>query len=239
MALISIAEGKNYTAFYTADEPFEREYTITKRFVAKEDLTFNWPKNGSAPVAIVATLKDKMGYTGTITTVYVATPNGASSATVPTEEGEYTVRARLSGDDNFGAVTVTLGTLTIDENGKVGVKSSDREVPKSVETNVAAVAPVKVVASGFTAGPSPVKAGSAIKFFSAKTVKSGTLYIFDANGNAVAKIAAKSASGEIGSWNLKDKKGAPVSEGTYVVKGALLGKDGSKEKVSFPFSVVK
>jgi len=55
----------------------------------------------------------------------------------------------------------------------------------------------------------------------------------------VAKVSAKSASGEIGSWNLKDKKGASVSEGTYVVKGALLGKDGSKEKVSFPFSVVK
>jgi len=237
MALISIAEGKNYTAFYTADEPFEREYTITKRFVAKEDLTFNWPKNGSAPVAIVATLKEKMGYTGTITTVYLA--NSVTSATVPTEAGEYIVRARLSGDDNFGAVTVTLDTLKIDENGKVGVKGSDRELPKPGVSNVVTVAPVKVTASGFTAGPSPVSNGSAIKFFSAKSVKSGTLYIFDANGNSVAKVAAKSGVGEIGSWNLKDKKGASVVEGTYVVKGALLGKDGTREKVSFVFSVVK
>jgi len=232
--LISIAEGKNYTEL----EEFERNYTITKRFVEKADFNYTMPRAGAAPTAVTATLKNPMGYTGTLTTLY-RNDAGTDLTAVPTTEGKYAVRVRVSGDDNFGMVVVTLDTLKIDENGKVGVKTSDREVPKSVETNVAAVAPVKVVASGFTAGPSPVKTGSAIKFFSAKAVKSGTLYIFDANGNSVAKVSAKSASGEIGSWNLKDRKGTAVSEGTYVVKGALVGKDGTKEKVSFPFSVVK
>jgi len=233
--VIAIAEGKNFTEF----EEFERPYVITQRFVERSDFNYTMPKNGATPTAITATLKNPMGYTGTLTTVYTNVATEANLNAVPTTEGRYAVKVRVGGDDNFGMVVVTLDTLKIDSNGKVGVKSSDREVPKSVETNVAAVAPVKVVASGFTAGPSPVKTGSAIKFFSAKSVKSGTLYIFNANGNSVAKVSAKSASGEIGSWNLKDKKGAAVSEGTYVVKGALVGKDGSKEKVSFPFSVVK
>ena len=232
--LISIAEGKNYTEL----EEFERPYTITKRFVEKADFNYTMPKGGATPTAVTATLKNPMGYTGTLATLY-RTVAGSDLTVVPATEGVYEVRVRVSGDDNFGMVVVTLDTLKIDSNGKVGVKASEREVPKSGETNVVTVAPVKVVASGFTAGPSPVKTGSAIKFFSAKAVKSGSLYIFDANGNSVAKVSAKSASGEIGSWNLKDKKGVTVAEGTYVVKGALVAKDGTKEKVSFVFSVVK
>jgi len=233
-AVIEIAEGKNYTEL----EEFEHAYTITQRFVEKSDFNYTMPKNGATPTAITATLKNPMGYTGTLTTLY-RNAAGADLTAVPTTEGKYAVRVRVSGDDNFGMVVVTLDTLKIDENGKVGVKSSDREVPKSVETNVAAVAPVKVVASGFTAGPSPVSLSKdgAIKFFPVKAVKSGTLYIFDASGNAVAKKSV--SNGAIAPWNLKDKKGASVTEGTYVVKGALVGKDGTKEKVSFVFSVVK
>jgi hypothetical protein len=84
------------------------------------------------------------------------------------------------------------------------------------------------------------KAAGKVAFFYGKSVKSGTLYVFSASGNAMAKVAAKQASGkEIGSWNLRDKKGAPAAEGSYVVKGVLVGKDGKKDKVSFVFSVVK
>jgi len=235
---VSIAEGANFTAM----DEFTRPFNIVKRVLTKTDFTYSIPPEhaytGVAKPAVTATLKSTVkGYTGTYSVVYLL---GNSQLTaMPTAEGSYEVAVNVTGDANFANAMVILGDYVIHEAGWVGVKGSDREVPKSDVTNVSAVAPVKVVASGFTAGPSPVKAGSAIKFFSAKTVKSGTLYIFDANGNSVAKVSAKSASGEIGSWNLKDKKGASVSEGTYVVKGALLGKDGSKEKVSFPFSVVK
>ncbi|GBU20706.1 hypothetical protein R80B4_00586 [Fibrobacteres bacterium R8-0-B4] len=130
------------------------------------------------------------------------------------------------------------GTLTLKISG-VGVLEVEREIPTQVVISEAAVAPVKAVVAKFTAGPSPVKVGSSIKFFSGSAVKSGSLYIFDASGNAVAKVAAKAGSGEIGGWDLKGKNGAVVSEGTYIVKGALTGKDGTREKVSFVFSVVK
>jgi len=232
--LIAIDSGKNYTAL----EEFERAYTITKRFAEKEDFNYTMPKNGTTPTAIVVTLKNPMGYTGTLTTLYT-TVTGTNLTVVPTEEGSYAVKVRVGGDDNFGAAVVFLDSLVLDSTGKVGVLDAKREVPKASVTEVVTVAPVKVAATSFTAGPSPVSKNGAIKFFSAKALKSGTLYIFDANGNSVAKLSAKSASGEIASWNLKDKKGAAVTEGTYVVKGALTGKDGTKEKVSFPFSVVK
>ena len=237
---VTIEEGQNFTAM----DEFKKPFNIVKRVLTDADFTYNFPKDhaytGVAVPVVKATLNSSVkGYTKGYKVVMLQGNTETELKTMPTAEGSYPIYISVEGDANFANAMVLLGTYTIHEEGWVGVKGSDREVPKSDAANVAAVAPVKVVASGFTAGPSPVKAGSAIKFFSAKSVKSGTLYIFDANGNAVAKIAAKSASGEIGSWNLKDKKGASVTEGTYVVKGALLGKDGSKEKVSFPFSVVK
>jgi len=149
--------------------------------------------------------------------------------------GTYQVRYAAT-NDAFASEAVTVKIFV-----KAGdaVAESNREVPTANSTTEAAVAPVKIVASGFTAGPSPVsKASGEIKFFSSKAVKSGTLYIFAANGSTVAKVSV-SGSGKIGSWNLKDKKGAAVAVGSYVAKGALVGKDGTKEKVSFVFSVVK
>jgi len=176
------------------------------------------------------TIKIKGTGYGKVTVLY----NDASN--VPTTAGSYVVKISLEGGQNYEAGAVTIGTYSI---GSTAVAEANREVPKTAPTEVVTVAPVKVAATGFTAGPSPVSKGGVIKFFSTKVVKSGSLYIFDASGNAVAKIAAKPGVGEIGSWNLKDKKGASVSEGTYVVKGVLIGKDGAKEKASFVFSVVQ
>ena len=178
------------------------------------------------------TFKNVKGYTGTIDVYY----NGDEEA--PKTAGQYTVTVDISGDDNVEAATLTLGIYTIKSKGDA-VAQGNREIPAAPVVATVSVAPVKAPSSGFTAGPSPVSKSGAIKFFSAKAVKSGSLYIFDARGDAVAKVSAKPGSGEIGSWNLKDKKGAAVAEGTYVIKGALIGKDGAREKVSFAFSVVK
>jgi hypothetical protein len=37
---------------------------------------------------------------------------------------------------------------------------------------------------------------------------------------------------KIGGWDLKDAKGRTVSEGSYAVRGTIIGKDGKREKVS-------
>jgi len=122
------------------------------------------------------------------------------------------------------------------------VSSGDRVIPQSGPSEVVVIAPITAPASGFTAGPSPVsKSGDGITFYASKAVKGGTLYVYDESGNAVAKIAVKSGVGgkSIGAWNLRDKRGVAVADGSYVVRGVLVGKDGKSEKVSFVFSVVK
>ncbi len=175
------------------------------------------------------TWKKGTGY-GTFKVLY----NG--DTTVPKTAGVYTVSVEVTGGDNFEEGSFVLGEYRI---GTVSVASGNTTIPTAKKDAVVTVAPVKVAAASFTAGPSPVAKNGVIKFFSTKVVKSGSLYIFDAAGNVVAKLSAKAGSGEIASWNLKDKSGVAVAEGSYVVKGALAGKDGTREKVSFVFSVVK
>jgi len=143
--------------------------------------------------------------------------------------GTYNVRDAAT-DTSFAGPSVTVVIAA----KAVSVAESNREIPTANTTTEAAVAPVKVTASVFTAGPSPVsKSKGEISFFSSKTIKSGAVYIFDANGKTVAKAKVK-GTGKIGTANV-----SRLAEGSYVIKGALVGKDGTKEKVSFVFSVVK
>jgi len=239
---VTIEEGLNFTALDEQKLPFN----IVKRVLTKNDFAYNFPEEhaftGVALPLVTATLNASVkGYTKGYKVVILQGNVETELTAMPTAEGKYPIYISVEGDDNFANAMVLLGTYEIHEAGWVGVKGSDRVIPVKPEVKVVTVAPVKVAAAvTFTAGPSPVsKANGKIAFFSSKSVKSGSLYIFDASGNAVAKLSAKSGSGEIASWNLKDKKGSAVAEGSYVVKGALAGKDGTREKVSFVFSVVK
>jgi hypothetical protein len=223
----SVAEGTNYTA---ASNLSLGAYEIgmgvldsTCFSVETFERTVNDP-NLSKGVGNVTFVKG----TGFGDSVFI-TYDGLTD--VPTDSGSYAVSARILGGVNYAAGTVSLGTYKV--KSAVSIASANRVVPTKPATEVAAIAPVKVVASGFTAGPSPVRNGEVIKFFSKSNVKSGSLYIFDQSGNSVAKVKA-SGSGEIGKWKVSN-----ASAGSYVVKGVLIGKDGTKEKVSFVFAVVK
>jgi hypothetical protein len=223
---VDVTAGANLTA---RTGIYLGSYVITKGVLDTACFSYSIPRGHKEGVTTSfgignVTWKKGEGY-GTFKVLY----NG--DETVPTVDGVYTVSALVTGGDNFDEGSVVLGVYTI--GGTDAIKSGDRVIPTRPATEVTAVAPVKVVASGFSAGPSPVPNGGVVKFYSARAVKSGSLYIFDENGNSVAKVAAKSGTGEIGSWK------ANVSEGTYVVKGALIGKDGTREKVSFVFAVTK
>jgi hypothetical protein len=222
---VDVTEGTNFTAATGIDMGI---YNVTKKTPTVASLNYNIPSG------------HKQGVPGTVYGIGEVTlkGNGADSvavqynglADVPNTAGSYAVTAVVYGVENYTSATVALGTYVITGTA---VASANRDVPNSGKVEVAAIAPVKVVASGFTAGPSPVRNGEVIKFFSKSNVKSGSLYIFDQSGNSVAKVKA-SGSGEIGKWKV-----STASEGSYVVKGILLGKDGTKEKVSFVFAVVK
>ncbi|MDR3012363.1 MAG: carbohydrate-binding domain-containing protein [Chitinispirillales bacterium] len=132
---------------------------------------------------------------------------------------------------------------------------TDRETPdpNGSDAETAAVLPVVVVTGGFTAGPNPV-VGSAgiVRFFygSASRPLSGTLMIYDAGGNFINRISIAgdyhgdmaqdvSVPRELASWDLTDRRGRPVPEGTYLVRGSVVAANGAKENVSVILGVVR
>jgi hypothetical protein len=124
------------------------------------------------------------------------------------------------------------------------VAQTDRVIPAAPGSEIVVVAPVTVVAGEFTVGPNPAarQSGEVRFFWSGRAVKSGKLAVFDASGNLVNKVnVSESVSGRsvsslakraVGSWYLKDAKGRPVAEGTYLVKGVIVTQDGAKVKAS-------
>jgi len=120
--------------------------------------------------------------------------------------------------------------------------SHAREIPQTViEKETAAITPAAALTYGLTAGPNPaVKQSGAVIFFrDGSRVNSASLFVYDAFGCVIKKIAisdnaAIGSSGKraVGSWDLRDAKGRPVSEGAYLVKGVIKTSNGKSEKVS-------
>jgi hypothetical protein len=94
------------------------------------------------------------------------------------------------------------------------------------------------------AGPNPVaKSAGLINFYRVgKQVKNSSLKIYNDTGRAIGKInitdrghtgnGQSQSERQVGSWSLKDAKGRPVSEGTYLVKGTLKTVDRKSEKIA-------
>ena len=128
----------------------------------------------------------------------------------------------------------------------VSVLTSDRVVPQTKPKEEATViAPIAVLTGEFTAGPNPVlKQSGIVNFYrQGKRVSNSELRIYDATGNVINKVKISDkalntqARRQVGSWNLKDKSGRTVSEGTYLVKGVIKTLDGKSEKVSLIIGV--
>jgi len=118
--------------------------------------------------------------------------------------------------------------------------AAERNSEIQQNNNVAIVTPANILTASFTAGPNPVaKSQGTVSFFwQGKRFDSGELTIFDATGSTVRKInisdetaAGSHAKRAVGSWNLKDTRGRPVAEGTYLASGVITA-DGRKERVS-------
>jgi hypothetical protein len=140
-----------------------------------------------------------------------------------------------------GAVSVRSGDAVVTvEAANISVASANRDIPSYNSGGAAAVSPVTALTAEFAAGPNPVarQSGGVSFFWSGKAVGGATLYVYDAAGKVVRKIGVRDNSAvsfgkrSVGVWNLRDSKGRMVSEGSYVVKGAISTKDGKREKVS-------
>jgi hypothetical protein len=128
----------------------------------------------------------------------------------------------------------------------VSVLARDREIPQvSPDGEAIVIAPMAVTAGEFAAGPNPIlkRSGAINIFWSGGALDDGILSIYDASGNLVKKISVRdksigiSGKRQVSSWDLRDKKNLPVSEGTYLAKGTITTVSGSKEKVSIIIGV--
>jgi len=162
------------------------------------------------------------------------------SETAPTTVGNYAVLLGVEGGSNYLQGVVEIGDITISP------WTSVKEIEQVVrgDEGVAIVNPVTRMSAVFTAGPNPVSknAGSVAFFWQGKAINSSNLSVFTATGALVAKVnvsdlGTSTARREVGSWNLRDTKGNQVSEGTYLIRGVVTGKDGSKERVSYKVNV--
>jgi len=107
-----------------------------------------------------------------------------------------------------------------------------------------AVLSADIFSGQFTAGPNPAGRGGAVGFFRmGGEVNGGKLAIYDVLGNHVKSVEANDRGGgnlgrrRIGSWDLTDRKGRPVSAGVYLVRGVLTQKGGGKARVSIIVNV--
>jgi hypothetical protein len=146
-----------------------------------------------------------------------------------------------NGDGGQKATSVSSNTAMVVVGApQNAVLSGDREIPKSgAGKDAAAITPPSKLTAGLTAGPNPVlRAGGGVDlFYRGKRIAESDLLIYDAYGNVVNKVVIADAASaqsmrKVGSWDLTDAKGRRVSVGTYLVKGAVIGIDGKREKVS-------
>jgi len=217
------ATGSSGTIYYPPSTPSSSYYTIT----------FN--ANGGS-------VSQSSGRTGTTT----SSIKYLSSLPTPTRNG-YKFDGWFTSASGGSNVTVSYGfsgSVTIYAHWtqqSTGVLEAERVVPNTKPNEEAAViAPVTVLSGEFTAGPNPVgrELGSVGFFRQGKRVSNGELRIYDATGNVVGKVKitdnalGNQARRKVGSWDLKDKNGRTVSEGTYLVKGKVTTSDGKSERVS-------
>jgi len=175
------------------------------------------------------------------------TSNGLPVTAVPNDGYRFVEWSDGSTDtvriDRNVQVDIAVTAYFKDAAGNVlSVVSSDRVIPLVNSPASVSVAPISALTAEFAVGPNPVGAlrATPVQFFRTGTViKSATLYIYDASGNVVKKISVSdkasvggSVKRSIGSWDLTDKRGRRVSEGTYLIKGAVKAKGGKTERVS-------
>jgi uncharacterized repeat protein (TIGR02543 family) len=223
----------------TKDQVFSKDMTIYAQWtlITYVAVTFSAGEHGTItatvdgnPIASGALIQrgKNVVFTATASTGYTTsgwTVNGAAAAT--SSPGTYTLANIPT------ASTVTVSFIY------VSVATPDRVIPNAAsDDGAAAIAPVSPLTAEFTAGPNPASATlGAVNFFhSGSNVKEAALLIYDASGNVINTVRIGTDIGgkgkrSIASWDLRDAKGRPVPEGTYLVKGTIKTANGKRERV--------
>jgi len=243
-------EGYTFDSWYTAktggnkvtgSTVFDDDATIYARWTINSyKVTFSAGANG----AVTATVGDNVIKTGAEveygkSVVFTAEPAKGYQVT-DWKLGNKTVSGNKTKTYTLNNVT-EAATVTVSFGKTDAILTPDRVIPNAKpDEEATVVAPISQLTGEFTAGPNPVgRELGAVGFFrQGKRIANAELRIYDAVGNVVSKVKivdkalGSQARRQVGSWDLTDVKGKPVSEGTYLVRGVVKTSDGKKEKIS-------
>ncbi|MDR3011915.1 MAG: hypothetical protein LBU70_01730, partial [Chitinispirillales bacterium] len=176
---------------------------------------------------------------------YLLAPSNLEDGDIVVTNGAgFIANFELVGDD---FVLAANGNDLVAHGEATAVMSTERVIPSNEhpEETSYIFSRNDVTRNEFSAGPVPVdrQSGGVVNFFwQGGRIKNSTLTIYDAAGNSIRRLSITDASGrtgslppvrrQTGSWDLTDRRGRPVSEGTYLVKGTIRTVDGQRENVS-------
>jgi hypothetical protein len=205
---------------------------------------------GTVPASILVVSGARLGELVMPSADYVNADNFKSDGLWYTTNGRVGVDWIIS--DEFKFTTGNTGTsvtrdmtLVLDWTDIiVSVAQTDRVVPGNSDAEASVIAPIVVIGGEIIAGPNTVsKSGTVNLFRIGRSIQNGKLAVYDASGNKVKtiKVSDKSTNSTdkriVGTWDLTDAKGRPVSEGAYLINGIVTTRDGKREKVSVIVSV--
>ncbi len=211
----------------------------------------NYLKTPAAPAAPTLASKSHNSVTLTPNAAYEFSMNGVNwrennEFTDLTAETEYTFYQRIAATDTSTASASSPSLKVTTDMEPNSIANSDREIPSAKTDGAGVLQPLSaVVINDLSAGPNPVapRSGGVNFFWQGGKIKSGSLNIYDAFGNFVKNIYIddKSIGGSgrraVGQWDFTDRIGRNVSEGSYLVRGTVVGRDGTRKKISFVLGV--
>jgi endo-1,4-beta-xylanase len=253
------AAGTPYTQNFTI--------TVQDNFVAVAGITDVPAKAAvGTPLTLTGTINPSNATNKTIVwSIHQAGNTGAAitgNVLTAANPGSVIVKATVIngkvGGDNFEDLII----ITAEESAST---LADERIIRPGEPDIDALA-VTVSASKFTAGPNPAsKSSGKMEFYRVgKRVNNAELRIYDVSGNIVNRVRINDNANQradrhpplrttnpavgddgdrpaarriVGSWDLKDTKGRPVPEGTYLVFGTLFTIDGERERISLMIGV--
>jgi len=136
--------------------------------------------------------------------------------------------------------------LLANRPGATSVLSDERVIPESFGGGdvLTSVSIPTALITEFTAGPNPVVRSNKIDFFrKGNKIQSCELLIYSVTGDVVGRVRIVDNDGglsrrKVGEWDLTDAKGRIVPEGSYLIRGVVVGIDGRRERVSIIVGVV-
>jgi len=239
----------------TKDDVYAKDAILYAHWTTSYTVVFLEPNNGML-TAKVNSVPINSGDTVSFgrSVAFTAIPNEGYKVSGWTSGGS-SVSGNTSTNYTLTGVTVSAVAVTVAFAKIVAVAEHERVIPNAVfNDDVAVIAPItersrSALNDEIIVGPNPVSRSSEKLniFRNGGRILSAKLGVYDASGNFVNTVTVlrenvgaedfQPLQATVGSWDLRDKNGRLVPEGTYLIKGTIKTQNGKSEKVALVVGV--